>query len=376
MEEVEYLRSLRFSWTKIAEIIGISRRTLYRQLDEWNLPQDIHYSDITDNDLDTLVREVKGENPTSGEVLLMPQLHIRGVRIQRSRLRASLQRTDPRVIAQRRRETVRRRVYYVDHPNSLWHIDGHHKLIRWKLVVHGGIDGKTRTIVFLNCASNNRAVTVLQQFQLAVSTFGLPTRIRTDKGGENVDIWRYMLHMHDSPTAIVAGSSTHNERIECLWRDMYRCVSCHYYELFYALEEDRILDPLNETDLYCLHYVFLPRINRHLADFVESWNHHSLSTENNQTPYKLMLLGLEMQRSSQSHPSSTQGSSQPLPAHLNISQHVQVPRSKFIPCSILTGELATNINPVQAALDFGRTLYTTTIRLVGHHLESNCSCNC
>ena len=61
MEEVEYLRSLRFSWTKIAEIIGISRRTLYRRLDEWNLPQDIHYSEITDNDLDTLVREVKGE---------------------------------------------------------------------------------------------------------------------------------------------------------------------------------------------------------------------------------------------------------------------------------------------------------------------------
>ena len=57
----------------------------------------------------------------------MSQLHIRGVRIQRSRLRASLQRTDPRVIAQCKRETVRRRVYSVDHPNSLWHIDGHHK---------------------------------------------------------------------------------------------------------------------------------------------------------------------------------------------------------------------------------------------------------
>ena len=91
--------------------------------------------------------------------------------------------------------------------------------------------------MFLNCELNNRAETVLQQFQLAISTFGLPTRIRTDKGGENVDIWRYMLHMHDSPTAIVAGSSTHNERIERLWKDMYQCVSCHYYyELFYALE--------------------------------------------------------------------------------------------------------------------------------------------
>ena len=91
--------------------------------------------------------------------------------------------------------------------------------------------------------------------------------------------------MHDSSTGIVAGSSTHNERIERLWCDMYQCVSCHYYELFYTLEEDRIFDPLNDTHLYCLHYVFLPRINKHLADFVDSWNYHSLSTEHNQTPY-------------------------------------------------------------------------------------------
>ena len=144
----------------------------------------------------------------------------------------------------------------MDHLNSLWHIGGHHKLIRWKLVVHGGIDGKTRTIVFLNCVSNNRAETVLQQFHLAVNTFGLPG-IRTDKGGKNVDIiMEVYAHMHDNSTAIVAGSSTHNERIERLWRDMYRCVSCHYYELFYALEEDRILDPLNKTDLYYLHCLF------------------------------------------------------------------------------------------------------------------------
>ena len=37
--------------------------------------------------------------------------------------------------------TIRRRVYCVDGPNSLWHIDGHHKLIKWRFVVHGGING-------------------------------------------------------------------------------------------------------------------------------------------------------------------------------------------------------------------------------------------
>ena len=175
------MRSLRFSWTKIAEIVGVSRRTLYRRLDEWQLPQHTHYSAISNSDLDSLVSAVRSQNPTSGEVLLMSQL---GVRVQRSILRASLHRINPSVIEMRRRHTVRRRVYSVDGPNSLWDLDGHHKLIRWKLVTHGGIDGKTRTIVYLKCSPNNFATTVLQQFQLAVEKFGLPERVRTDKGGE------------------------------------------------------------------------------------------------------------------------------------------------------------------------------------------------
>ncbi|KAI6142839.1 hypothetical protein BKA82DRAFT_3928146, partial [Pisolithus tinctorius] len=31
--------------------------------------------------------------------------------------------------------------YKVSHPNALWHMDGHHKLVHWRIVVHGIIDG-------------------------------------------------------------------------------------------------------------------------------------------------------------------------------------------------------------------------------------------
>ena len=63
----------------------------------------------------------------------------------------------------------------------------------WRLVIHGGIDGFLRLIVFVKCSTNNLASTVLDCFVQAVRSFGLPLRVRSDKGGENVDVARYML---------------------------------------------------------------------------------------------------------------------------------------------------------------------------------------
>ena len=67
-------------------------------------------------------------------------------------------------------------------------------MIRWHLVVHGGIDGFSRTVVFLKCSDNNRAATVLDVFTKAVESYDIPYKIRTDNGGENTEKWRLMIH--------------------------------------------------------------------------------------------------------------------------------------------------------------------------------------
>ena len=48
----------------------------------------------------------------------------------------------------------------------------------------------------------------------AVANYGIPQKVRSDLGGENMEIWRYVIEQHRSDRAVVVGSSTHNERIE------------------------------------------------------------------------------------------------------------------------------------------------------------------
>ena len=134
MYEVEFLRSLGFTWTSIAELLGVSRATLYQRLEASGLALQ-GYSTICDFQLDSLIREIKRNHPNDGEVISAAHLRSREIRVLRARLRASIHRTDP-TIASRRHPVVRRRVYHVEAPNCVWHIDGNYKLIHWRIVVH------------------------------------------------------------------------------------------------------------------------------------------------------------------------------------------------------------------------------------------------
>lgn len=128
---------------------------------------------------------------------------------------------------------------------------------------------------------------MLEYFCSAVEHYGLPSRIRCDFGVENVDIARYMiLHRGVGRSTIITGSSMHNQRIERLWRDVYRVVIRQFKNLFNSLEQYRLLDPLNES-LYALHYIYLPRINRALTEFQQQYNYHPMHTEGNLTPRQI-----------------------------------------------------------------------------------------
>ena len=60
--------------------------------------------------------------------------------------------------------------------------------------------------------------------------------------------------------SMITGPSTHNQRIERLWKDVFDGVLALYYELFTFMEDNELLDLFNEIDIAVLHYIFIPII--------------------------------------------------------------------------------------------------------------------
>ena len=271
--------------------------------------------------------------------------------------------------------------YQVPWPNSLWHLDGHHALIRWKMVIHGCMDGYSRRIMFLRCSANNLAETVLELFLDAVRMDGnlWPSRIRVDNGVENVLVCDAMIQARGEGrrVALLRDLPLTNQRIERLWRDVFRCV-CHlYYYIFYAMESTGILDTDNPIHLFTLHLIFIPRINKALDEFREAFNHHKVRTERNRSPNQMWLDGmfhpdnplahadldeepydLEMYGHDPHGPSSAASDSNV------VVQPVHLPHD-----DLLTSFVLETIDPLQQSDEMGVDIYTEALELVVLKIE-------
>jgi len=130
----------------LAKKLGIHRNTLREKLKESSI--DTSFSDISDDDLDQIVQSYRNSHPNSGMGYLRGHLRSQGLRVQCWHLRKSIERVDQLGQALRCRTAAKkvRKQYKVDHLNALWHIDGHHKLILWGIIIHGVVDGYTRKV--------------------------------------------------------------------------------------------------------------------------------------------------------------------------------------------------------------------------------------
>ena len=202
-----------------------------------------------------------------------------------------------------------------------------------------------------------------------VAKNGLPRKARTDHGGEIIQVWRCMMEAHSSDKCIITGSSTHNERIERLWRDVHRSVLVTFANEFHQLEADSLLDPLNEVDMYCLHTSYVPEVNTCLQSFLHAWNSHAISTEHNNTPEQLFLLSLSESTTSSDLELHSSSESDTDISSLPSNEAVVVPRCSFQPCH----QLLQVIEGIQDNYVLVKEKYEAITDACGNHLAGGCN---
>ena len=311
--------------TGIAPVLGCSSRTVRRRALEhglaapappvfetttlpdgetartYNVPRVPEPPETSDEELDRLLLDALAVFPTFGRSMLKGYLAARGISVSRSRLRAAYIRVHGAPIAWGNRE-IYRRGYHVAGANSLWHHDGQHGeypycaptrsgltpistgLIKYKIVQHCFIDGKSRLVVGIRANDNNRKHTVLRLFLDATDVHGIPSRVRGDHGVENIEVAAWMeVTRGPDRGSYIWGRSVHNTRIERLWYDVTQKYGRKWKIFFHQLEVHHFLNPQVPEHIWLLHHLFLAAINQDAQDWMHAWNNHKLQIAGERT---------------------------------------------------------------------------------------------
>ena len=198
---------------------------------------------------------------------------------------------------------------------------------------------------------------------------GFPLHVRTDHGGENVKVWEAMYdHYGSDVRPVLTGRSVHNQRAERNNRDLNACITTPFKQIFMQLENDGHLDVDNETDMFCLHYVYIPRINNALVAHLNAHNNHKISTEASATPSQLFYANNHLRELFVNTDTNDQPSPAQSPAQSPELSVVTVP-STTCPISDEHFLELEAIDPLKDSTMQGKDIFLEVVDFVGNALQ-------
>ena len=97
VEMLEELRGLGFTWTRITEMLAVSRWTVHRRVAEYGLENMRGFDDLPDERLDRIIQDyINNHGSASGCNIIAGYRKSIGLRIQRRRVRERLVKLEPR----------------------------------------------------------------------------------------------------------------------------------------------------------------------------------------------------------------------------------------------------------------------------------------
>ena len=387
----KHLISLGFTMAQVSNALGISGGTLKRfcnKNDDCKL-----YDKMSDEEIDGLVSAIKKEHFQIGEKRLLGLLKGRGVRIQRKRLRDSIHRVDPggakrrcnagialvnartsmpegeaKVKIPRPKKSDAPGIQVPVNcptPNSLWRIDTVTKLERWKIIVTFSLDMFSRLMTFVLASNESptHSENIHASFIKSIEKYSWPNMVSTDERDEKALIWKSMIEEKGDMSVEMSSKLDRVQWITIIKNDMNSNIFNPLIETFTQLEEEQSLDVSNETDLFCLHLVYLPRINKLLHEFALGYNACPIPHGSGATPSQIFYAHNDMTLSSNKDilPNLIHSSTETA-AKIDLNSVCPISSDKL-------AELYEHVNPLDNSVDNGQELYYRTGTFVTQYLK-------
>ena len=264
--------------------LSLSIRQLHRKLRNLNLYRKRNQSSIEEG-TEFIEQQLAGSGSSVGYRQMHQRCTIYGLTISRKNVSNIMRALDPVGVENRRRRCLRRRQYFSQGPNWVWHMDGYDKLKPYGFSIHGAIDGYSRKILWLDvCFSNKDPSQICSLFIESVNELGaVPRKIVADRGTENVYVagaQRFLRRHHDDSMAgeksFSYGRSVSNQRIESWWSMLRRSCTNWWINYFRDLIEQNHFDLTNRLHLECIKFCYLGVIRGELNQMKITWNNHRI----------------------------------------------------------------------------------------------------